>query len=95
MKVAGYTTLGTFLTALIGTLVVFGVDMNDAQTAALVGLVASAIALGPMVSGWFTRREVYAPATVAGMMADADQRLADATSQPGPDASRRWPKGIV
>jgi hypothetical protein len=99
MKVAGYTAIGTFATALIGTLVAFGVDMSPVQQAAVLGLVGAALAVAPLVSGWFTRGEVYAPATVAVMkdkadrlLADANRRLDDATSQPGRDSSRRWPE---
>jgi hypothetical protein len=84
MKVAGYTAIGTFATALLGTLVAFGVDMSAVQQAALLGLVGSALAVAPLVSGWYTRRQVYAPATVAKMMDEAESR-------PGPDSARRWP----
>lgn len=85
MKVAGFTAIGTFAAALIGALVAFGVDMTPVQQAALLGLVGSALAAAPLVSGWFTRRQVYAPATVARMMDDA-------ASRPGPDSARRWPE---
>ena len=94
MKVAGYTTLGTFATALLGTLVAFGVDMNPVQQAALLGLVGAALAAAPMVSGWYTRSQVYAPATVAGMTDDAYAKgHATATAEdqrPGPGALRSW-----
>lgn len=89
MKVAGYTTLGTVATATIATLVVFGVDLTDQQVAALVGLVGSLIAAAPLVSGWFTRRRVYAPATVAKMI---DETVTETQQDPGPSALRsRWP----
>ena len=98
MKVAGYTAIGTFATALVTALVAFGIDMSPVQQAALLGLVGAALAAAPLASGWFTRREVYAPATVAVMkdksdwlLADANRQLADATSQPGRDSARRWP----
>ena len=95
MKVAGYTTIGTFATALVLTLVAFGVDMSPAQQAALLGLVGSALTLAPLVSGWFTRREVYAPATVAGMLKEAHAQTAQAERMapppPPPPAPMRWP----
>lgn len=91
MKVAGYTTVGTFAAAVVLTLVAFGVDLTETQQAALLGLVGSAIAAGPLVSGWFTRREVYAPATVAAMLDDAHAHTEPAAPPPTGEPHLRWP----
>lgn len=68
MKVAGITALATATAAVIGVLLAFGVGVSEAQGNAIVGAVIALAALAPLVSGWFTRRQVYAPATVAKML---------------------------
>jgi hypothetical protein len=92
MKVAGYTSLGTIAAAVIFVLVSFGIGVTVEQGAAIVGL-ATALAGAPLVSGWFTRSRVYAPATVAGMIDKKDAEIAaaraDATAESS--ARERWP----
>jgi hypothetical protein len=92
MKVGGITSLVTAVTAITGALVAFGVGVTPQQSAALVAAVAALAALAPLVSAWFTRRQVYAPATVAGMMDAKDAQIAAATAlAPEPPGSHRWP----
>jgi len=59
------------ITALVGaalTLAVsFGLDLTDKQTAAIFAVTTI---VAPFVSGWFTRKRVYSPATVAKMRDD-------------------------
>jgi hypothetical protein len=91
MKVGGYTSLGTIVAAAILVLVSFGIGVTAEQGAAIIGL-ATALAGAPLVSGWFTRRQVYAPATVAGMMDAKDAEIAAATAlAPEPPGTHRWP----
>lgn len=92
MTVAGYTTIATFATALVTTLVAFGFDLSERQIAALLGLVGAAIAAAPLVSGWFTRGRVYAPATVAKMI---DQTVAETREEVHAElpTHTRWPAG--
>ena len=61
------TTTGlvwTFIAALIGAGVAFGLPVTDAQQTAILILVAAA---GPLVTALRIRPKVYAPATVAQM----------------------------
>ena len=83
MKVAAITSATT---ALVGLLLAFNVGVTAEQGAAIVTALVALATLAPIVSGYLTRRQVYAPATVAKMMDEA-------ASQPGTDSSRRWPKG--
>jgi hypothetical protein len=85
MKVGGITALVTAVTTIIGALVAFGVGVSPEQSAALVAAVVAIASLAPLVSGWFTRSRVYAPATVARML---DENTADAAAAA---ASERWP----
>ena len=82
MKVAAITSATT---ALVGLLLAFNVGVTAEQGAAIVTALVALAALAPIVSGYFTRGQVYAPATVAKMMDEAESR-------PGRDASRRWPE---
>jgi hypothetical protein len=59
----GAVTAG--VSALIALLVAFGVDLTEAQTTAILGLVAVA---APFVVGVLARRRAYAPATVARLL---------------------------
>jgi hypothetical protein len=90
MKVGGITSAVTAVTAIIGVLVAFGVGVTAEQSAALVAAVVALAAAGPLVSGWFTRSRVYAPATVAKMLdANTAEARADATADSA--ARERWP----
>jgi hypothetical protein len=85
MKVGGITSIVTAVTTIIGALVAFGVGISPKQSAALVAVVVAIASLAPLVSGWFTRSRVYAPATVARMLDDAAEDNAAAA------AKERWP----
>jgi hypothetical protein len=89
MKVGGYTSIGSVVAAVILVLVAFGIGVTPQQGAAIIGLV-TALAGAPLVSGWFTRSRVYAPATVAKMLdANTAEARADATAESA--ARERWP----
>jgi hypothetical protein len=51
--------------SVITLLVAFGVDLTEAQTKAILGVVLIA---GPLVLAAITRAKVYAPATVAKLL---------------------------
>lgn len=51
-------------TAIVGTLVAFGIGINEAQGKELVGLIITLAAAAPIVAGMWTRQRVYSPATV-------------------------------
>lgn len=53
------------VTALIALLVAFGLDLTEAQTTAILGVVAVA---APIVVGVLARRRAYSPATVARLL---------------------------
>lgn len=53
--------------AVLALLVSFAVPVNDAQQAAILGVVAVA---APLVVAWVARRRVYSPATVEQIKAD-------------------------
>lgn len=54
--------------ALLALLVAFGVDLSDTQRDALLSVV---LVVGPLVLGWITRAKVFAPKTVAALLARA------------------------
>lgn len=63
-------TVGAFVGvvgAIITTVLAFGLNLTPAQSGALMGL---ATLLAPLISAYFTRQRVYAPATVAKMLRD-------------------------
>lgn len=94
MKVGGITAATTAVTAIIGALVAFGIGVTPQQSAALVAAVIALAALAPLVSGWFTRNRVYAPATVAGMIDKKDAEIAAAKADASAEsaARERWPR---
>lgn len=51
--------------AVLGLLVAFGLKLTPGQTEAILALATFA---APLVSAWFTRSRVFAPATVARML---------------------------
>lgn len=86
MKVAGQTSpLVALATALVGVAVSFGAGLTFDQGIAIVAAVSALAAAGPLVSGWFTRSRVYAPATVARMLDDNSEAAANLA------AKERWP----
>jgi len=86
MKVAGYTSLVTVVTAVVALLIAFGIGVTPQQGTAITGLVVALAAVAPLVSGWLTRSRVYAPATVAQMMDDQSALLAESG-----EGRERWP----
>ena len=61
-------TVGTItaaVTAVIGLLVAFGLDLSADQRTAVLGVVA---VIAPFVVTFWGRRQVYAPATVARLL---------------------------
>lgn len=58
-------TLGALVGAGLTVAMAFGVDINDARTKAIAGLIVVA---GPLVLGWLARRKAYSPATVARLL---------------------------
>lgn len=61
-------TVGTItaaVTAVLGVLVAFGLDLSDDQKTAVLGVVA---VVAPFVVAFWGRRQVYAPATVARLL---------------------------
>jgi hypothetical protein len=53
------------VSAVIGLLVAFGLDLTEKQTGAILALT---LAAAPMVSAVITRAKVYSPKTVAGIL---------------------------
>lgn len=92
MAVAGYTALVTATTAIVGLLLAFGIGVTEQQGNAIVGAVVALAALAPLVSGWFTRSRVYAPATVATMI---DQTVAQTREEVHAELPphTRWSEG--
>lgn len=93
MKVAGQTSpLVALATALVGVAVAFGAGLSVEQGVAIVTAVTALAAAGPLVSGWFTRGQVYAPATVARMLDETVAKTRDEAQASPPSALRsRWP----
>jgi hypothetical protein len=91
MKVGGVASvIVTAVMAIIGALATFGVAVSPAQSSALVAAIVAVAIAAPIVSAWFTRSRVYAPATVATMLDDAKADATAAAHAAGPGATR-WP----
>jgi hypothetical protein len=58
-------TIAAAVSAVIALLVAFGLELSEAQTTAILGVVA---VVGPFVAGWWARRSAYSPATVARLL---------------------------
>lgn len=74
LKTAVIASVSTVVVSFIGLLVAFGVGITKEQGAAILAAVVALLAAAPLVSGWFTRQRVWAPATVAKAL--AEQRAA-------------------
>ena len=74
LKTAVVASVSTLVVSFIGLLVAFGVGITKEQGAAILAAVVALLAAAPLVSGWFTRQRVWAPATVAKAL--AEQRAA-------------------
>lgn len=94
MKVAGQTSpLVLVATALVGVAVAFGAGLTLEQGFAIVTAVSALAAAGPLVSGWFTRSRVYAPATVATMIDQTVAQTREEMQGTGSPPHTRWSEG--
>ena len=69
--IATASGVGVLAAALVALLATF-VDMTPEQVTALTSVIVLAAGV---VSGWLIRRQVYSPATVAGMSEDGQSQL--------------------
>lgn len=56
-------------TAILALIAAFGVDLSDAQVAAILGVLAATMALG----GLFIRNHVFSQKTVTGLLQDGNE----------------------
>jgi hypothetical protein len=63
-----YGAIGTFVAAILSLLVAFGVNLDPAQQAAILGVVA---AVGPAATALLIRTKAYAPPTVRHRIEEA------------------------